>query len=219
MRGAFVEACERAGVEPIEEPLFFCRPRYVAAPWERITRPVRVGLEDHVEPDPVALAMYLSVFPDRRVRWNRDRQLFEIRQQDDAGESRIEFVFYYDAPPNPITGEAFSEEQLAQLIEKRSPILHKVFRHFDQEFVNQRLRERLEWLELGTKKYNDRVADRNRQRWKNRLRGVISEAAARIGDNRHYLKYVGPDGKPDPKQRYRPEFTPVEVDLKAGGSN
>lgn len=169
--------------------------------------------EDYVEPDACALDLYLSVFPDRIVRWNRVKQLFEIRQSDDVGESRIEFVFQYDAPPNPITGKELDEFELARLIEKQSPILEKCFRAFDHEFVRQRLRERTEYLHDGAEKYNQRIAERNRRRWKRLLRGVISEAAARIGENKHYLRYMRPDGTLDPRERYRPEFTPTGIDL------
>lgn len=143
-------------------------PRYVAAPWEleqRTGRRTRVGLEDHVSPEPGPVELYRSVWPDRYVSWNRDRQRFELLSERDPGYS--EDVFFWDAEPgrdvdgNPVE---FSPEEIAEMVDSGDGRAVKRFLPFDYALVNRRIQEAWEFNALGanrSRKLLRRIGDHN----------------------------------------------------------
>lgn len=168
------------------------RPRAVALPWEREAffghRRTRVDAEDGLQPEPGPLHEYQAIFPDRYVVWNRKRQLWEIRQLNRATglDERYEFLFFFEAPPDPITGKPRTEDELALMIEERSPELLQVYRPFDHHFVRERLRQRAEYLE-NPATYSTRVAARNRARMVSRIREKKNNAAAQLNEVKRLL--------------------------------
>jgi hypothetical protein len=166
-------------------------PRKVALPWENAmgSAPARVCREGDVQPDRGPLEMYQSVFPDRYVKWEPRRQLWEIRQRNPftGFDERVELIFEWAAPPDPETGEPRTAEELAYMLENRHPSLTKVYAPFDYEFVRRRLRERLDFLLLGTEKYQQRITARNRRRQRSRLGDVAREMAAGLNEIKRWL--------------------------------
>lgn len=165
-------------------------PRYVPPPWARRRwGRISVGTETGLEPEPGPLELYRSAFPWRRVVWNAREQLWEIRQRDPVTdeEYRYEFVFAWDAPPDSVTGELPSDDEVARMIEERSPRLVRVYRHFDHEFVWERLRQAHEFQRLGPKRYVNRVAELNARARGSRLRYTASENAAALAEIRRFL--------------------------------
>jgi hypothetical protein len=171
-------------------------PRVVAPPWEREriegSRKTFVGVEDYVRPDDGPLDLYLSAFPTRHVGWNRRRQMFEIT--DAAAPGWREIVCELAAPPDPVSGTPRSPEEVAALVESGSMDLRQVFRHFDYEFVNQRIREWFEFREDGPAKYTDRISARNRARTRRRHRAVAANTAAGLNEIRRYLPLLAGEG-------------------------
>lgn len=169
------------------------RPRTVAARWEREAyyghRSTRVEAEDYVEPDPGPLELYRSTWPERYLRWDRRRQLWEIRQvnPDSGADERVELVFYYDAPPDPEIRVPRSAGEIAAMIEAKAPELEKCFMPLGYPFVHRRLAERQQFLADGVKKYDRRVAERNRARQRTVLQDVAREQAAALGELRRWL--------------------------------
>ena len=180
-------------------PHIVVRPRFVLPPWETEKRDLAnfVGLEDRVLPERGPLELYRSRWPERFVTWNRARQLFEIGSYDDAGWR--EFVFLYDAPPDPTSGIPRSPEALAAMIEAGDASVRKVFRDFDYEFVRRRLREAMEYdaINRDSAKLADQVLDANRSIIKRDTKDRASRQAARMGEIRRYLPtLIGEDKIP-----------------------
>lgn len=175
------------------------RPRVVALPWERELygyRPTRVLDEDGVQPEAGPLAEYQTVFPDRYVVWNRKRQLWEVRQlnRETGLDERYEFIFWFDTPPNPLTGEKRSEDEIADMIEGRSPELLRVFRNFDHDFVRERLRQRAEY-NANRATYSSKMAERNRRAVASRIRDKKRNAAAQLNEVKRYLPTLAGEEK------------------------
>lgn len=163
--------------------------RRVAPPWlrEQIEgmRSTYVGRESRVVPDAGALELYRSKFPTRFVEWDVKRQLFVIKDTRDAGWR--EFVFEYDAPPDPETGEPVSPEELAAMIESGRYGAYKCFIPFDYRFVRRRMREASELESMGEKRYAEKVHAKNVARDKSWSRGIASRNAARMNEIKRYL--------------------------------
>lgn len=188
-------------------------PRVVAPPWERerieATRPVSVGVEDYVEPEAGPLALYLSVFPTRTVSWNRQRQMFEIT--DSLAPGWRDLVCTLDAPPDPVSATPRSPEEVAAMIESGSLDVRQVFRHFDYEFVNRRIREWFEFRHDGSVRYTDRLMARNRARTRRRHRAVAGNMAAGLNEIRRYFPVLAGDGDKVP-------LVPVGIDFTSNSN-
>lgn len=102
------------------------RERQVLPPWtEAAAIPSRLlHAEDRLIPAAAPLARYLRVFPNRYVKWNRWKQLWEIRQRNHTTgkDERVAFVCSWE--PAPGSGR-----------------LTAVFRAFDHQYVTERLRD------------------------------------------------------------------------------
>jgi hypothetical protein len=169
--------------------------RMVARPWDRArvegTRAISVGLEDYLEPEPGPLARYLSAWPTRRVRWHRQRQVWEIT--DRADPAWRELVSELDAPPDPATGEARSMEELAAMVQAGSHAVVRVFRHFDYPFVLQRLHEREQFERHGSEGYGDAVMEANRKHAQRPFRANAHKRAAVLADTRRWWPVLAGD--------------------------
>jgi hypothetical protein len=174
-------------------------PRIVAAPWEREAREgsrrIEVGLEAGVEPERGPVDLYRSRWPERFVTWNYSRQLFEIGSYEDLGFR--EFVFLYDAPPDPDSGEARGPEELCAMIEAGDMSITRVFRHFDYEFVKRRLTEAMEYdaMNRDSSKLADSVLNANRAIVTRNNKDVASRQAAKMGEIRRYLPRLAGEKK------------------------
>lgn len=98
------------------------------------------------------LARYRSTWPEREVRWDPKRDRWAIWQTnpDTGAEERIEILFTIDE-----SGE-------------------RVYRPFDMAFVEERLRQRSLFLELGPERYSELVRGRNARLSMRRL-GTLQE--------------------------------------------
>jgi len=165
------------------------RPRVVAPPWEREKldgqRSTYVGREAHVEPEIGPVELYRSRWPTRVVGWNVSRQLYMITDLKDLGWR--EFVCELDAPPDPESGEPRSPEELAAMVESGDYSVVKVFRDFDYAFVNQRMREAMEFNELGTRRYADKIAGKNRQLVRGHTHDYARRNAARMNEHKRHF--------------------------------
>lgn len=163
--------------------------RQVAPPWARPAleglRSTYVGRESYVEPEPGVLALYRSVWPTRDVTWDSKRQLFVITDRADAGWR--EFVYEYDAPPDPETGAPVSPEELAAMIESGRHGAWKCFVPFDYRFVRRRMREAMEYLSLGSVRYAAKVADKNTRLGKSWIRDRVNHSVSRLNEIKRYL--------------------------------
>lgn len=170
--------------------LITVQPRYVAAPWELERGEVRriVGREDHVTPDPGPLAEYLAAFPDRYVAWDYHYQLFAVyvRASDGGPDELHERLFYWDAAPDPVTGEELTDEQLAAMAGKDPSVVRR-YRPFDYPFVRQRLREGGEYARAGAARYSRIINDRNASRARSKLKDLVRNQAAALGEIRTWL--------------------------------
>jgi hypothetical protein len=165
--------------------------RSVLPPWaERSNagRAATVRREGNVVPDAGPLSLYQSVFPERYVAWDASRQLFEIRQKNPftGFDERVELIFDWVVPPDA-EGNFPTEEEMAAMIQNRSPRLRRQFKPFDYAFVRKRLAERYEFLRLGSERYTDAIANRNRARQRQRMGAIAREMAAGIKDIKRWL--------------------------------
>jgi hypothetical protein len=170
------------------------RSRRVLRPWERdqsgaMNRRVRVNREANVQPDAGPLALYQSVFPDRYVRWEPKRQLWEIRQRNQftGFDERVELVFDELEEPEKELKEIVTQNDLEELLEREAPATYRVFKPFDYAFVRRRLRERFDYLRMGTERYNREVTKRNRMRSTMKTREIAHEMAAGIKEIRRWI--------------------------------
>lgn len=170
-------------------PHVIVSPRYVAPPWEREAiegaRSTYVGRESDVMPDPAVFDLYRSRWPTRNVTWNVKRQLFEITDSADAGWR--EFVFEYDSPPDPGSGQPVSPEALAEMVQSGKGDVYKVFVPFDYRFVRRRMREASDFLEMGSRKYAEKVAGQNEQIRKSWVRDRVNFSVPRYNEIKRYL--------------------------------
>lgn len=189
------------------------RARVVAAPWERdaLGRCVAVGREADVRPEAGPLELYLSAFPHRYVLWNVERQLWEIRQvnPESGADERVEFLFYYDAPPDE-TGHVWSEEELAQMIGSNDRRLVKCYQPFDYEFVRQRIRDRFEFHAEGAARLTDRRMARNRRRQMLRMTQGAQEMEYLLKHDRRWLGVL----ERAQRQKERGDPRPMHVILR-----
>lgn len=170
--------------------------RSVTKPWDvtaehSATRVVRQ--EANVRPAPGPLARYLRAFPRRRVLWNVAQQLFEIRERDPYTglDYRVGFVFEYEAPPeNTRRAESLEEFEAMREAEAKGPERHlrKVFRPFDDEFVNERLEDdfRSRHGSIGTlsrrvNAHNDALARKKERERRTRIKEWLQEDRRWLG--------------------------------------
>jgi hypothetical protein len=179
-------------------PSITVSPRVVAKPWEwdacRSGRSVIVGAEGWVDPDPGALAEYQTTWPHRRVVWDAEAQLWEVRQQNPlTGEDEhYEHLYLWDAPPDE-RGGLLSPDDLERrihlaMIGRDDHGLTQTYRPFDYEFVRERRRQRFEWLGLrGKQRVSAIIADRNAALKRSKVRDVARNFAAAMGDIRRWI--------------------------------
>jgi hypothetical protein len=173
-------------------------PRIVAAPWEQAakkgSRRIEIGLEAGVLPERGPVDLYRSRWPERFVTWNYSRQLFEIGSYEDLGFR--EFVFLYDAPPDP-DGNPRGPEELCAMIESGDMTITRVFRDFDYAFVKRRLMEAMEFdaMNRDSAKLADQVIGANRSIVTRNNKDVASRQAARMGEIRRYLPRLAGEKK------------------------
>jgi hypothetical protein len=168
-------------------------PRVVSNPWIRHklagTRSTRVGREAYVSPEPGPAAEYLSVWPSRRISWDLARQLFVITDVDALGWR--EFVVDWAEWPDPVSDE--DELEIEKLLGHLPQHTDKGQKHFGSfapisySYVRRRLRERQEFLTLGSAKYSDSIAEKNRQVGKRRIHAVAGDNAARLKEIRRWI--------------------------------
>jgi hypothetical protein len=133
-----------------------------------------VGREDYVRPEPGPLALYLSVFPERTVRWHARRQCFEITQH------------------NPVTGADERVELVDEIVEQTDPetgrrFMARVYRPFDYPFVRQRLRDWYDLRSQGTTQRTAARARRNDRLAERRVRSVGGEMAQGFKEIRRWI--------------------------------
>jgi hypothetical protein len=154
------------------------RPRTIAAPWDHESLRRIVGLEADVQPDPSVLARYDAEFPHREVRWDYSYQSWAIwRCEPGEVEQLHERLTYWDAAPDPATGQELTDEQISAMAGKDARIIRR-FMPFDHQFVERRLRERMTFLGDGEAKYQRRLADRNAARGRTFVRDHARSMAA-----------------------------------------
>lgn len=149
---------------------------------------LHVGLEGDVTPEAGPLEFLRSVWPERYVRWDESRQLWEIRQL------------------NPVTGLDERVELLYRLAESPEGFKVPAYQPFNHEHLVTRARQRADFLRLGPAGYEDLVGDKNRARSKSIIRGVASEMAAGFAELRRYFPVLAGVGEKLP-------LVPVGVDL------
>lgn len=197
-------------------------PRVVAAPWEleqRTARRAWVGREAEVTPEPGPLALYRAVFPDRVVRWNVERQLFEIVSTDPTSGFH-EFIFWWDAAPDPADNDReFSAEEIAEMVDQGSGRVVKRWAPFDYGFVWRRLRERWEWEGLGAqreRKFVRRIADHNANVQRTHLAQQQATWDEWAKDDRRWLPVLAElsaGARPDVALTEKIPLQPVGIDL------
>jgi hypothetical protein len=168
-------------------------PRVVSNPWVRHklagTRSTRVGREAYVSPEPGPVQDYLSVWPSRRVSWDVKRQLFVITDVDALGWR--EFVVDWAAWPDPASDE--DELEIEKLLghlpqhTDRGQRYFGNFAHLSYAYAWKRMRERQDFLELGSARYSDKIAEKNRQVGKRRIRATAGDNAARLKEIRRWI--------------------------------
>jgi hypothetical protein len=122
-----------------------------------------VGREAHVEPEPGPLALYRSVWPERYVTWNVARQLFEVRETNPVSgqDWRVALVYEWGAPPDPVSGLPRTDDEIAAMVEQRSPQLVQLYRPFDYPYVEERLAEWYLIRHCGHRAVGERVRQHN----------------------------------------------------------
>lgn len=168
-------------------------PRRVATPWDThklaATRSTRVGREARVLPDAGPLALYLSAFPTRSVGWDRRRQLFVIT--DRAAPGWREFVLEWVKWPDPVSDQ--DDEELAKILGHLPQLVDEGERYFGSfaplsyAHVRKRIGERQEFYKLGSAKYSDKIAAKNRAIGKKRIHAVAGDNAARLNEIRRWF--------------------------------
>ena len=83
------------------------------------------------------------------------------RSSEDPGWR--EFVFAYDAPPDP-DGLAIPTEQLAQMVMAGDPTVRRVFCDFDYAYARRRLIEAMEFdaMNRSSERLTDKIMESNR---------------------------------------------------------
>lgn len=131
------------------------------------------------------LELYRSRWPTRDVGWDAKRQLFVITDSNDPGWR--EFVYEYDAPPDPETGVPRSPEEIAAMIESGAHGATRCFVPFDYRFAHRRMREAMEFTELGVRRYAEKIADKNDRIRKSWVRARAGHMAAGWNEIKRYL--------------------------------
>jgi hypothetical protein len=179
-------------------------PRCAPTPWEShvlaATRSTRVGREARVSPDAGPLALYLSAFPTRRVDWDRKRQLFVITDRRAPGWR--EFVLEWVKWPDPVSETDDVELQkvlghLPQLIDEGDRYFGS-FAPLSYAYVHKRMRERQEFHKLGSNKYAESIAAKNRAIGKRRIRATALNNAARLNEIRRWFPVLSGTGEKIP---------------------
>lgn len=153
--------------------------------------------------DQEALDAYLAVWPERYVRWEPKRGMWEIRQvnPDTGVDERMELVFEYRVEDPTIKAqlEEFDPEQRQRIeqimVETRSPVLRKMYRPFDLSFVRQRLRERSEFLRLGPDEYSKALYRKNATIQERRLKGALAELGYFFKHEKRQLAVLAGEGE------------------------
>lgn len=180
------------------------RPRRVSPPWIRKrlegTRSVTVGREANVRPDPGPTEAYERAFPTRYIVWDPWRQLFAI--YDRAAPGWREFVAEFVPAPMPDDDDEAEEVErsighLPRHVDQ-GQLYVGVFAQVTYPFVAKRMKERLEFLELGSRRYAEKIADKNRAIGKRRIRATASDNAARLNEIRRYLPVLAGSGEKIP---------------------
>lgn len=168
-------------------------PRAVPSPWEshklRATRSTSVGREARVVPDAGPLALYLSAFPTRRVEWDVKRQLLVV--YDRAAPGWREFVLEWVKWPDPVSDD--DDEELKKILGHLPQFIDQGERYFGSfaplsyAYVRKRMQQRAEFHALGSAKYSDKIAEKNRAIGKRRIRSVALDNAARLNEIRRWF--------------------------------
>jgi hypothetical protein len=150
-----------------------------------------------VQPEPGPLEEYLSAWPSRRVSWDVSRQLFLITDVDALGWR--EFVVDWVQWPDPVSDE--NEIELEKLLGHLPQHTDKGERYFGSfrplsyQYAWKRMRERQEFFELGSARYSDRIAEKNRQIGKRRIRATAGDNAARLKEIRRWIPTLSGEEK------------------------
>ncbi|TNF80478.1 MAG: hypothetical protein EP301_13290 [Gammaproteobacteria bacterium] len=120
---------------------------------------------------------------------------------DTGVDERVELVFEYAVTNEQIKKQLdqFSEDErqriLEIMVESRSPVLSKVYRPFDMEFVKRRLRERSEFLRLGPDEYSKALYRKNSTIQDRRLRGALAELGYFLKHEHRQLPVLAGEGE------------------------
>ncbi len=169
--------------------------RRVSKPWEidPTSSSRTVQREANVKPAAGPLARYLRHFPQRRVLWNVAHQLFEVRERDPYTglDFRVCLVFEYESPPERSERARSPEEWAAmQAADAKGPKRHlqKVFRPFDDQYVNERIeddyRNRHEGvgaLSRRIRRHNEAIVKKKELERRNRMKDFLKSERRWLG--------------------------------------
>jgi hypothetical protein len=155
------------------------------------------------EPSQTALELYQNVWPERYLKWDAKRGMYQIRQvnPDTGTDERVELVFEYAITDEAVLkqmdllDEQTQERVKAAMIESRSPVLSKVYRPFDMQFVKRRLKERSEFLSMGARRYSEALYKRNATIRDNRLRSALSELGYFFKHEKRHFPVLAGEGE------------------------
>lgn len=180
-------------------------PRTVSKPWERqdeLSSARVVHREADVRPPAGPLARYLRHFPRRRVLWNVAHQLFEVREYDPYTglDFRVNLVYEYEAPPTSDQRAKSAEEweALQQAEEKVGGRgIRKVFRPFDDEYVDLRIADDYYTRHEGSGAVSRRVKRHNEALMRKRELERRDRIESWMKDDRRWLPVLAAmqDGK------------------------
>lgn len=180
----------------------------------------RFGEGPHVPRGP--LLAYLRQFPGRRVEWNRERQVFEVRERNrrTGVDERVALVFYYDVEGYVTPGGAPpTADHVAQMIDTRDNRLRKFFRPFDQRYVDMTCLDWIMFERLGSEGFVDRVLANNRRVWEGKKKEAADTLADGWGEMRRWfpvLAHYHETGVWEPDRRV--PMKAVGIDLGQGAS-
>jgi hypothetical protein len=156
---------------------------------------VTVGSLGERTPEPGPLRELQATWPERYVLWNKERELWEVRQKNTltGKDERVELLFWYDisdedweALPAHIRG--MGRETLSGYVAVQEPnSLIKRYRPFDYAYVRERKREWQILQREGAKGLVNESADINEARFQKVKRHLAGNMAAGFGEIRRWI--------------------------------
>ena len=152
-------------------------------------------------------ADYLSMFPWRSVRWNRELELYEILNENGT---RLSLLFDYEVSAD------FQELELTRVrhfFNRGSHDVWRAFKPFDYRYVADRRRDWFESRHLTLKERLRQITDHNDRLVKKQKDAIAYEQAAALGEIR---RWMGPladtwdivDGRSNRRRAYDDERIP-----------